>query len=107
MTVGSSRQLDLFRRLLAGGSAALVLMLSLLAVSPEAHEALHACDHDLVEEACPVVLFAAGVELPPVAPVVVAPTPVAEAPAAVRETIVFLSEPRYLRQPERGPPGRA
>lgn len=107
MSVHAGPSADRLRRLLAGGLAALVLTLSLLAVSPEAHRALHAADDCHAEEACPIVLFAAGVDLPPVAPAVAPPIALTEAPAAVRETLLFLVAPRYLRLPERGPPERA
>lgn len=106
------------RRLLAAGCAALVLALTLASVSPAAHawlhqdEPAHACrDHPKAKPAphaadhnCAVVLFAHGLDLP-VGPVALLP------PASLPRTFahsgtveLFLVSPRYLRQPERGPP---
>ena len=99
---------DRLRRLVAAGCAGLILSLGILAASPAAHGALHAegdCHHHAgSDHACAVVLFASGVELPAAAPRVappIAPTAIATRLAA---TEVFLVPPRYLRQPERGPP---
>ena len=95
---------DFLRRLIAGGSAALVFALSVFAASPVAHDWLHDRSTAAADDACAVVLFASGVAIPLDAPV--APTPLAELraqPAAVAAEI-FLTSPRYLRQPERGPP---
>lgn len=96
------------RRLLAAGCAAMVLALTIFAASPVAHDWLHADDDHAaahVADGCAVVLFAAGVSLP-LAPIT-APLP-GEAPhlgAPATAVEVFLVSPRYLRQPERGPPG--
>lgn len=107
-----------FCRVLAIGLAALVLVLGLLTVSPDAHAWLH--DHDDREPAhdsshaaipassedsgCVVFAFAHGVSL--------ASTPILSLwlgwarPlfAASREHKLYLASPRYLWQPERGPP---
>lgn len=99
----------LFRRLLAAGGMALVLALTVFAVSPVAHARLH--DHDHAhdtpdDDRCAIVLFADGVT-PAVAPLDVVPPA-----AAVRDLTpmigqeILLVAPRYLRQPERGPPAR-
>lgn len=105
------------RRLAAAACAGLVLLLTLLAASPDAHALLHADDAGAIARGdaatalpvadaddCAVVLFASTVDLA-VAPLALTPprllcageslTPVAE---------LFLVVPRYLRQPERGPP---
>jgi hypothetical protein len=94
------------RRLLAAGGIALVLLLSVLAVNPELHRWIHGAadaDHDH-EDGCAVVLFAHGVSAPFDSAVLVA-TPaewiVLGRPAAVE---IFLTSPRYLLRPERGPP---
>ena len=112
--------LRLLHRALAVGAAALVLALTILAVSPQLHADLHAADpshahhhghdhshsHDQIpsDEGCVVTLFAAGVTAAPAPLVVLAPTvrhtPAAFAPRAE----IFVSTPRYLHQPERGPP---
>lgn len=110
---------DPLRRILAAGCAVLVLVLTIFAASPVAHDWLHAVekkhtchehpappspasanpDHD-----CAVVLFASGVELP-VGPVALMPPRVlAQGVSPVTAAEFYLVSPRYLRQPERGPP---
>ncbi len=106
------------RRLGAGLAAALVLVLTLLAASPAAHAWLHAdpaeCaghahapapeDHD-ADRGCAVVLMMSGVELPlePLSPL--PPRLIAGSDLRVTAAAPDLRRPRYLRQPERGPPG--
>ncbi|GAB1488092.1 hypothetical protein MASR2M8_05350 [Opitutaceae bacterium] len=104
-------------RVLAFALAWLVFGLSLVSSSPEAHALVHRaeqasphdCDHahsaptESTEHVCAVVLFAGGIELPaaiylPLPVVTVAPT------AQTAYAALFLPVPRYLRQPERGPP---
>lgn len=113
----SHRPLTTPSRVLAGVLAWLVFGLSLVSFSPEAHAFLHRaveataedCHHvhsepiESPEHGCAVVWFACGVELPsasyfPTPAVTVAPAPERERPA------LLLAPPRYLRQPERGPP---
>lgn len=95
---------DLFRRVLAAGSAALVLALALLAASPELHERLHAAGGLVGDDHCAVVLFASGVSLATSAVTVLPPVSEWQAQPAVVAVEIFLSAPRYLHQPERGPP---
>jgi len=86
-----------------------VLFLTVLAVSPQLHLAFHGQHDDCAatnpsDEGCVVTLFAAGVTGAPAPLVVIAP-----APTPVRATFsprseIFVSPPRYLLQPERGPP---
>ena len=93
-----------WKRLLAVGAAFMVLALSVFAASPRLHDTLHAGTDCGTGSDCPVELFAQGVSLTTALataiPTVVVwhdaiePTPVS----------VFLSSPRYLRRPERGPP---
>jgi hypothetical protein len=113
----SHRPLTTPSRVLALVLAWLVFGLSLVSASPEAHAFLHRaaeataddCHHvhsepvDSPEHGCAVVWFACGVELPassylPLPAVTVAPATTVERPA------LLLAPPRYLRQPERGPP---
>ncbi len=110
---------DPMRRILAAACAVLVLVLTIFAASPVAHDWLHAVekthtchehpapaspasagdDHD-----CAVVLFASGVELP-VGPVALTPPRVlTQGVSPVTAAEFYLVSPRYLRQPERGPP---
>ena len=113
----SHRPLTTPSRVLALVLAWLVFGLSLVSASPEAHAFLHRaaeataddCHHvhsepvDSPEHGCAVVWFACGVELPvasyfPLPAVNIAPAPEGERP------VLLLAPPRYLRQPERGPP---
>ena len=93
-----------FRRILAAGCVALVLALGVFAVSPALHEQLHRSDPTAVDDGCAVALFATGVVL---LLAIFARPPVAmawqELPRVVRREI-RRDSPRYLLQPERGPP---
>lgn len=97
---------EFLRRLYAAGGIALVLGLTVFAASPALHDLLHSATDTTHDDACPVVLFAQGM-VAPTEPVT-APLPpvhfVSAAPTAARQ--IFLSPPRYLRQPERGPPAQ-
>ncbi len=97
---------EFFRRLYAAGGIALVFGLTVFAASPALHDLLHAATETAHDDACPVVLFAHGVDVPSAA--ITAPLPpvahAVAAPAVARE--IFVAPPRYLRQPERGPPAR-
>jgi hypothetical protein len=98
------RHADFFRRFLAGGAAALVFALGVVAASPALHNWLHDTEDTTADDGCAVVLFANGVSVP-LGTIAVAP-PAVEwsefARSITRE--IFLASPRYLRQPERGPP---
>ncbi len=98
-----------FRRLWALGAAALVLLLTVLAVSPQLHTAFHGHDDDCAaensqDEGCVVTLFAAGVTAAPTPLVVVAPPQAHLRADFSPHSEIFVSPPRYLHQPERGPP---
>ena len=97
------------RRLLALGATALVLLLTVLAVSPQLHTGLHGHHHDCPaentqDEGCVVTLFAAGVTAAPAPLVVVAPPPTHLRAEFSPHSEIFFSPPSYLHQPERGPP---
>jgi hypothetical protein len=95
---------EFLRRLGAAAGAALVLALTVFAASPRLHGDLHCADHPPVDHRCAVELFAAGVTTACAPVAALPPTSAWHAqPAAVGEKI-FLASPRYLRQPERGPP---
>ena len=92
------------RRLFSAGASALVLLLTVLAASPELHAWVHgdAAGHD--DSGCVIALFGHGVSLAAGGDTLVV-TPMewqAAPPPAVEE--LLLTAPRYLRQPERGPP---
>jgi hypothetical protein len=92
------------RRLLAAGGIALVLLLAVLASHPELHRFLHSHTDAGHEDGCAVVLFAQGVSAPFDTAMVVA-TPAIWLALLHSETVeIFLTSPRYLHQPERGPP---
>jgi len=98
--------------------AALVLTLTILAASPVAHNWLHsgvsshACPEHTKsqpasnpgEQGCAVVLFAGSVDVPVAAIALVPPRIVMRNVSPVTAAEFYLVSPRYLRQPERGPP---
>ena len=92
------------RRLLAAGSIALVLLLSVLAANPELHRVFHFGTDPGAEDGCAVVLFTHGVSAP-LDSAVLAATPALwralDRPAVAE---IFLASPRFLHPPERGPP---
>jgi hypothetical protein len=113
--------IDAFRRLLATGCAALVFALGLLSANPALHALAHGkpavtahadCTHrhadtppnDDGSHTCAVVLFAHGftLTLQTVAPAALSVGWHDVIFPAVEEQ--FLTAPRYLHQPERGPP---
>jgi hypothetical protein len=98
---------DRLRRLLAGGCAGLVLALTIFAASPTAHGLLHDdAGTGLTDDGCAVVLFANGVSFP-VGPIaIIPPEVVTKSASPITAAEVVLVSPRYLRQPERGPPSR-
>jgi hypothetical protein len=107
-TSSTSLALRPFHRFIAAGAAALVLLLTILAVSPQLHAGLHA--HDVAtdsaqnDDGCVISLFAGGVTAAPVAVTLTAPTVVHTEIAFAPRAEIFVSPPRYLHQPERGPP---
>lgn len=97
--------LPFFRRAIAALGVALVLLLSASAASPGLHHHFHGDGaQDAGNDNCAVVLFANGLTLAVAAIGVAAPhaTWSERAPQFVEE--ILLASPRYLRQPERGPP---
>ena len=105
MTATHETPVPVFRRLLAVGAAALVLFLGVLAASPSLHASLHGDHGDNPEaDGCAVVLFAGGVTMLPAAIAVPLPSVATCADVRAIAAEIFLVTPRYLRQPERGPP---
>lgn len=106
-------------RALAGLLAVLIVGLGLANASPEAHAWMHgaeahaheACAHTPTavpepqhdDHVCAVVLFAHGAELCLYTSFVVRPSEELGAFVLTPDAL-FLAKPRYLRQPERGPP---
>ncbi|HKB57271.1 MAG TPA: hypothetical protein VKC51_06750 [Lacunisphaera sp.] len=100
----SPPRFDFPRQTLAMGCAVLIFALGLFTASPALHNQLHPGPHSSLDDGCAVALFANGVS---VSVGVIALPPVMgewrDLPGvASRE--VFLDSPRYLLQPERGPP---
>ncbi|MEO6873933.1 MAG: hypothetical protein ABI222_03840 [Opitutaceae bacterium] len=95
---------ELPRRLLASVSIGLVLLLSVLASSPDLHRAFHHDGDSGHEDGCAVVLFAHGVSTT-INTAILAATPTEwltlSRPASIE---IFLTSSRYLHPPERGPP---
>lgn len=92
------------RRLLAAGSIALVLLLSVLASDAGLHRQIHGHSDADHEDGCAVVLFAHGTSVP-FDSAVLAATPDTWLSLSRPESVdIFLASPRYLHQPERGPP---
>jgi len=95
---------DLLRRTVAAGSALLVLVLTVFAVTPDLHHLVHDSGSPEGAEECAVDLFANGVSLPTAVTTALPATAawLSAVPAIAEE--IHLPSPRYLRQPERGPP---
>jgi hypothetical protein len=95
---------ETFRRVIASSGIALVLLLAALSASPNLHRAFHADDAIAADDGCAVVQFAQGISSAPDPLLAAAATVVfhlERIPAAAEK---FLASPRYLHQPERGPP---
>jgi hypothetical protein len=103
--IRQARPLPLLRRLLAAGSALLVLLLVAASASPALHARLHADPHATGgDHTCAVVLFSSGLALATTATPVIPPPRAWSACALATPDELLLDSPRYLRQPERGPP---
>ena len=92
------------RRFLAAGAAALIFALSVIAASPALHAWLHGQATLPTDDNCAVVLFAGGVLVPLAAMAIAPPAMVWREMGHAATGEIFLVSPRYLRQPERGPP---
>lgn len=92
------------RRLLAGSGVAVMLALTVFAASPTLHNWLHGEGDCGGSDACPVALLGQGLSLS--AGITALPPVAHEWAAAVVPLVeeISLVSPRYLRQPERGPP---
>ncbi|HTZ20872.1 MAG TPA: hypothetical protein VMC06_08315 [Opitutaceae bacterium] len=93
----------LAQRTAAIGAVALVLMLVVLAASPELHRLVHA-DAGHPDHECAVTLFLHGVEAAPVALISVAILPILIERMAVIPEALLLEAPRHLLAPGRAPP---
>ncbi len=100
-----------FRRFIAALGVALVLLLGVAAVNPVVHAHLHEADHAGHDGApaasphvCAVELFASGIAFALAATAVASPRLAWHERPPVALAELYLTPPRYLRQPERGPP---
>lgn len=84
----------------------MVFALAVFVASPALHNWLHDQGRSAGDDTCAVVLFASGVPLALGIPAVLPPSVEWREPSHVEVTEFFLVSPRYLRQPERGPPVR-
>jgi hypothetical protein len=95
---------SLVRRLTAMLALGAMLTLILASGSPIVHDCLHANSGDDADHQCAVVLFASGVTLAPGATELSREEICCRTRPVVALEEIFLVSPRYLRQPERGPP---
>ncbi len=96
--------LRLFHRCFAVGAVVLTLLLTAAAASPALHLWLHGDTVPDASDSCAVVLFASGVTLATAAVAVAALPLVWRVVRVWNAEEILLASPRYLRQPERGPP---
>lgn len=95
----------LVRRFGAALGVALLLLLTVSAASPALHHWLHTDGANDAADNCAVVLFASGITLAATAVALTARTIAWQTCDRLSFEKIFLASPRYLRQPERGPPG--
>ena len=83
---------------------AIVLALVVLTASPALHHWLHDQGSTPGDDVCAVELFGNGVSMPLDRIEAGAPTLEPHTPSATTVAELWIVSPRYLRQPERGPP---
>lgn len=93
-----------FYRFVAAGGAALVILLTVLAVCPELHAWLHGEKQLDDDDDCAVVLFANGVTPAAAAVAVVVVFLCIWRERAPEAAVLILQEPRFQRPPTCGPP---
>ena len=91
------------QRTLAGVLSATILFLTVLAVSPAAHEGFHSNAAD-ANHTCAITLFAQGITSPVCHFELPLPLECLDAVAPVAGEELRLVSPRYLLKPLRGPP---
>ena len=95
---------SLFRRATALLALAVMLTLTVASGSPVVHDCLHADSSHETDHQCAVVLFASGVTFAPGATELIRADATDRSPHVAGFEELFVVSPRYLRQPERGPP---
>ncbi len=93
-----------FRRFLAAGGVGLIFALGVFAASPALHVWLHGHATPAADDDCVVVLFASGVSMPLAAIAFAPPATAWGEIVRLAKSKIFITSPRYLHQPERGPP---
>jgi len=91
------------QRTLAGLLSATILLLAALAVSPSAHERIHAHAGE-ADHSCAITLFAQGVTSPLCQVELPAPLELSAATVRLGGPELRLIAPRYFLKPLRGPP---
>jgi len=105
MHVGRQTPLvNFFHRGLATSCAALVFVLGLFAASPSLHAHLHGSVALGDDHQCAIAVFASGFSVPLEVAMVVPPAAHVLQWCAPGVTEIYLGSPRFLLQPERGPP---
>ena len=94
----------LLRRLVAIGSVALVLMMGASVVLPALHHWLHGDAGEETSDQCAVEMFGMGITTASSSLALERQTITWPAPVQPAQEALFLATPRFLRQPERGPP---
>ncbi|MFT3867723.1 MAG: hypothetical protein QM715_04400 [Nibricoccus sp.] len=95
---------ELFKQALASVAVALVLLLTFLSASPQAHEWLHV-DAGQTEHECAITLFSHATEAPLVA-VLLAVVIWRRESFVCKASVVFVSLPDFRLLPGRAPPVR-
>jgi hypothetical protein len=96
--------MPLLQRIGAAWAALLLLVLTLAAASPALHARLHTAGVE-ADDHCAVVLFASGITVAAAAIAITLPTAAWRVCRVRPYQEFFAPSPRYLRLPERGPPG--
>jgi hypothetical protein len=94
----------LFRRITAVVALAMMLTLTAASGSPVVHDWLHSHSSDDTNHQCAVVLFSTGLTLALDAIEITPREWASERQPVATFQRIWLISPRYLRQPERGPP---
>jgi hypothetical protein len=93
----------LLQRIGAAWAALLLLVLTLATASPTLHGWLHSAGVD-ADDSCAVVLFASGITAAATVIAIALPSVAWPACRVAPYQELFVTTPRYLRLPERGPP---
>ena len=105
MRVGRPTSLvNFFRGGIAASCAALVFVLGLFAASPSLHAHLHGAVALGDDHQCAIAVFANGISVPLGMEMIQPPAAHVLQWCAPAVTEIYVGSPRFLLQPERGPP---